>query len=207
MHFRQSFQTTSWRRQVTAHCQAQGCMVGPAFWPWDIRIVPQPGTSAYFCCSWEENFMLSHFDFGHRKLCKQTIATDPLSWNLKAIHLKALFLQIRRFTCWPSVQAVGINQMRGSLTLNLSGHHTDFSRCLSQSLFGPEDILSVLLFPSCIGPDWNQTGRPTTRTPVLGHAFLRPRLRSPATAWLTMQWWPWECAVVAAGKASPSHHL
>ena len=86
----------------------------------------------------------------------------------------------RHLTYRPSVQAVGINQMRETRL------GTDFSRCLSQSLsLRPWRIFSVIclfVFASVHGflsVAWNQTGTNTTRTPRLN------RFDGRATAWLS----------------------
>ena len=83
---------------------------------------------------------------------------------------------------------------------------TDFSRCLSQSLSpAVKDILSDLLVRFCIRPwlskcclepDWNKYDQDTTTEPIRWSSNC-----------LTIPSWPWECAVVAAAEASPSHYL
>lgn len=83
---------------------------------------------------------------------------------------------------------------------------TDFFGCLSQSLSSAvKDILSELLVRFCIGPwlskcclepDWNKYDQDTTTEAIRWSSNC-----------LTIPSWPWECAVVAAAEASPSHYL
>ena len=133
--------------------------------------------------------------FGHSKLSEQKTAVDPLTRNLKVI--RNLFPPLDISPIGHLSELFGINQMRGSLTRNLSGHTSKRLLQMSQSLFGP--CAFSFLHPS--KAFWTMLWTRLERQKTGPNNWTGPTIvkmdNGPAWLW-------WECPVAASRPSQTS---